>query len=445
MKIVIIGTGYVGLVSGTCFAHSGHRVVCVDVDTQKIAQLKKGQLPIYEPDLPSIFLESVRLGYLTFSNSLVDSIGDADVVFIAVGTPVGEGGSIDLQYVLKATNDIATHMDHSLLIVNKSTSPVGTVDRLKKNIQKILSDRGVNYDFQVISNPEFLREGKAITDFMDPDRVIIGADDSIAIGRLKELYHPFITNDSTFCVMSSASAEMTKYVANAFLAMKVSFINEMANICEGVGVDISRVREGIGLDRRIGYHFMNAGIGYGGSCFPKDVKALQNIAQKVGCDAEIITAVERVNHKQKRLLFDKVVRRFGSNLKGKTFAFWGLSFKPDTDDMREAPAIYTARLLVEAGATLQLYDPQAMTQAKEVYLKGMPNVSYSDELYEVLLNADALLLLTEWDLFKKPDFNRVKETLRNPVIFDGRNQYRIYPLKEMGIEYHGIGLQKDDA
>ena len=440
MKITVVGTGYVGLVSGTCFAEMGNTVCCIDVDQKKIEGLKKGIIPIYEPGLEAMVLRNTANGNLTFSTDLASKLHETDIAFIAVGTPMGEDGSADLKYVLQVAQTIGDHMTRPLLVVDKSTVPVGTADQVRNTIQAALDKRGLSIDFHVLSNPEFLKEGDAIADFMKPDRVVIGGDDPEALEVMKELYAPFFrTNMDRMITMDVRSAEMTKYVANAMLATKISFMNEVANICELVGADVNKVRVGIGSDSRIGYSFIYPGCGYGGSCFPKDVKALQKTALSYGYEPQIIQAVELVNDQQKLRIAQKVVSHFGEDLSGKRFAVWGLAFKPETDDMREAPAIYIIQELVKRGTSVTAFDPKAMKEAKEHYLKDMAGVSYVDQKYEAVHGADALILLTEWKTFRSPDFEQIKESLKEPVIFDGRNQYNEKVLTKMGFSYYQIG------
>ena len=440
MKITVVGTGYVGLVSGTCFAEMGNTVCCIDVDQKKIEGLKNGIIPIYEPGLEAMVLRNTANGNLTFSTDLASKLNDTDIAFIAVGTPMGEDGSADLKYVLQVAQTIGDHMTHPLLVVDKSTVPVGTADQVRQTIQAALDKRRLSIDFHVLSNPEFLKEGDAIADFMKPDRVVIGGDDPEALEVMKELYAPFFrTNMDRMITMDVRSAEMTKYVANAMLATKISFMNEVANICELVGADVNKVRVGIGSDSRIGYSFIYPGCGYGGSCFPKDVKALQKTALSYGYEPQIIQAVEQVNDQQKLRIAQKVVAHFGEDLSGKRFAVWGLAFKPETDDMREAPAIYIIQELVKRGASVTAFDPKAMNEAKEHYLKDLAGVSYVDQKYEAVQGADALILLTEWKTFRSPDFEQIKESLNEPVIFDGRNQYNEKVLSKMGFAYYQIG------
>ncbi len=439
MNIVVIGTGYVGLVSGTCFSEMGNNVTCVDIDEAKINKLNKGIIPIYEPGLEAMVLKNVKNKNLHFTTNLNEGLTDAEIIFIAVGTPMGDDGSADLQYVLAVAKSIGEAIQKRIIIVDKSTVPVGTADKVKEVIQHELDNRDVSITFDVVSNPEFLKEGAAITDFMKPDRVVIGAESDYAIEKMKQLYAPFSMSHERFIVMDIRSAEMTKYTANAMLATKISFMNEIANICEKVGADANQVRIGIGSDSRIGYNFIYPGCGYGGSCFPKDVKALKKIASEYNYEAKLITSVEEVNDAQKLVIATKVIKRFGEDLTGKTFGIWGLAFKPGTDDMREAPAIYIVKELVKRGAKIKAYDPKAMKEAKGYYLKDLENISYVDSKYLALENADAMILLTEWKEFRSPDFDEIKKLLKAPVIFDGRNQYNIFNLAEKGIEYYQIG------
>ena len=439
MKIVVIGTGYVGLVSGTCFSEMGNKVTCVDIDSTKIENLKNSILPIFEPGLEPMVKKNIERGTLQFTINLKEALVDAEIVFIAVGTPMGDDGSADLQYVLKVAENIGKLMQKRLIVVDKSTVPVGTADKVKATIQKELDKRGVNIEFDMVSNPEFLKEGAAINDFMKPDRVVIGYESNHALEKMKQLYTPFCMSHERFIAMDIRSAEMTKYAANAMLATKISFMNEIANICEKVGADANQVRIGIGSDNRIGYSFIYPGCGYGGSCFPKDVKALKKIAEDHNYTPKLITSVEEVNDAQKLVISEKIVKKYGTDLSGKVFAVWGLAFKPGTDDMREAPAIYIIKELVKRGAEIQAYDPKAMEEAKHFYLKDVENVYYLNSKYDTLNNADAMLLLTEWKEFRSPDFEEIKKQLKAPVIFDGRNQYNIFNLEEKGFEYYQIG------
>jgi UDPglucose 6-dehydrogenase len=439
MNIVIVGSGYVGLVSGTCFAEMGNHVTCVDIDENKIKKLEAGIIPIFEPGLETMVLKNVKNKTLEFTTNLSEAISNAKIVFIAVGTPMGDDGSADLQYVLAVAKSIGESIKNELVVVDKSTVPIGTADKVKATIQQELDNRKEDLKFHVVSNPEFLKEGAAIDDFMKPDRVVIGADSEFALGMMKQLYSPFFRRHDRFISMDIRSAEMTKYAANAMLATKISFMNEIANICERVGADANQVRIGIGSDKRIGYSFIYPGAGYGGSCFPKDVKALKKIAEENGYKANLITSVEEVNDAQKLVIAQKVVKRFGEDVTGFSFGIWGLAFKPGTDDMREAPAIYVAKELVKRGAKIKAYDPKAMNEAKHFYLKDVNNIEYFNSKYEVLNNSDALILLTEWKEFRSPDFVEIKNKLNSPIIFDGRNQYIAYNLNDLGFEYYRIG------
>ena len=439
MNIVVIGSGYVGLVSGACFSEMGNKVTCVDIDPEKIEKLKKGIVPIFEPGLEPMVLKNIENKNLFFTTALSEAIEEASIVFIAVGTPMGEDGSADLQYVLAVAKSIGQTMNKRLIVVDKSTVPIGTADKVKATIQAELDQRNSALTFEVVSNPEFLKEGAAINDFMKPDRVVIGSESEDATHLMKQLYHPFCMSHDRFIAMDVRSAEMTKYAANAMLATKISFMNEIANICERVGADANQVRVGIGSDQRIGYNFIYPGAGYGGSCFPKDVKALKKIAEENGYNAQLIASVEKVNDAQKLVIAEKITKRCGEDLTGKTFGLWGLAFKPGTDDMREAPAIYVVNELVKRGAKIRAYDPKAMQEAQECYLKGVKNVEYVNTKYDVLKGASALILLTEWKEFRSPDFEEIKKQLNQPVIFDGRNQYGTFRLEENGFEYYQIG------
>ena len=440
MKLTVIGTGYVGLVSGTCFAEMGNKVTCIDIDSGKINKLQEGIIPIYEPGLEQMVKRNVENNTLKFSTKLSENLDKCDVAFIAVGTPMGEDGSADLKYVLGVAKEIGMHMTTPLVIVDKSTVPVGTADKVRDAISQELAKRKVEIDFHVVSNPEFLKEGDAINDFMKPDRVVIGSDSENATKIMRNLYAPFFRSSTDRLItMDVRSAEMTKYVANAMLATKISFMNEIANICELVDADVNKVRIGIGSDSRIGYSFIYPGSGYGGSCFPKDVKALKKTAEQNGYSPKLIKAVEDVNNLQKLVIAKKVVTRFGEDLTGKTFAIWGLAFKPGTDDMREAPAIYIIKELTKRGAKINAYDPKAIDEAKHFYLKDVPNVEYSTSKYETLPGADAMILLTEWKEFRSPDFEELKKQLKHPIIFDGRNQYDSEKMDSNGFEYFQIG------
>ena len=438
MDITIIGSGYVGLVSGTCFAEMGNKVTCVDIDPIKIEKLNKGIIPIFEPGLETMILRNVKNKNLFFTTDLSEALQSCEIAFIAVGTPMGDDGSADLQYVLSVAKSLG-QLIQKIIVVDKSTVPVGTADKVQATIQKELDQRGVDIDFEMVSNPEFLKEGAAIADFMKPDRVVVGTDSHYAIEKMKQLYSPFCMSRDLFISMDIRSAEMTKYAANAMLATKISFMNEIANICEKVGADANKVRIGIGSDQRIGYSFIYPGVGYGGSCFPKDVKALIKIAKENGYNAKLTTAVEEVNDEQKFIIAQKIVKHFGDDLTGFTFGVWGLSFKPGTDDMREAPAIYVIKELVSRGAKIKAYDPKAINEAKEYYLKGIQNITYVNYKDDVIKDSDALVLLTEWKEFRSPDFEKIKEQLKQPIIFDGRNQYISYGLENKGFEYYRIG------
>jgi UDPglucose 6-dehydrogenase len=439
MNITVIGSGYVGLVSGTCFAEMGNNVTCVDIDPVKIEKLNQGIIPIFEPGLETMVLKNINNKNISFTTSIDQALQKAEIAFIAVGTPMGDDGSADLQYVLAVAKSIGEYMQTRLIVVDKSTVPVGTADKVKVTIQKELNSRNSDLKFDVVSNPEFLKEGAAIDDFMKPDRVVIGAESDFAFKKMKEIYAPFFRSHDRFITMDVRSAEMTKYAANAMLATKISFINEIANICEKVGADANQVRLGIGADKRIGYSFIYPGVGYGGSCFPKDVKALTKIAKENGYIAKLISSVEEVNDAQKLVIAQKIVNRFGEDLTGYTFSIWGLAFKPGTDDMREAPSIYLIKELVKRGAIIKAYDPKSIDEAKEHYLKGLKNIKYFDSKYDALIDSDALVLLTEWKEFRSPDFEKLKNNLKNPIIFDGRNQYNSYDLETIGFEYFQIG------
>ncbi len=440
MKISVIGTGYVGLVSGVCFAQMGNKVTCVDIDENKIAKLEKGIIPIYEPGLEDMTLENYKKGTLKFTTNATEAIASSLISFIAVGTPMGQDGSADLQYVLAVAKKIGQSMQDYIVVVDKSTVPVGTAEKVRATIQEELDKRGVSITFDVVSNPEFLKEGAAINDFMHPDRVVIGAESEKALEVMRELYAPFMKHHDRFIAMDIKSAEMTKYAANAMLATKISFMNEMSQICERVGADINKVRNGIGSDSRIGYSFIYPGCGYGGSCFPKDVQALAKTAKDFGYTPRILDAVEAVNYAQKYVISNKVITRFGENLEGKTFGVWGLSFKPETDDMREASAITIINELTSRGANIIAYDPKARHEAQTHYLKGNDKVSYVDSKYDALKDADAVILVTEWQEFRSPDFDEIKKLLKTPIFFDGRNQFSKEKMQKMGFEYFQIGV-----
>lgn len=441
MKIVIVGSGYVGLVSGTCFSEMGNKVTCVDIDEEKILNLKQGIIPIYEPGLETMVLKNIEKKNLFFTTNLQEVITDAKIIFIAVGTPMGEDGSADLQYVLSVAKQIGKLLTQNIIIVNKSTVPVGTADKVKQIIKEQLDKRNVKIKYDVVSNPEFLKEGMAINDFMKPDRIVIGTNSTYALKVMKRLYSPFTMHHERFITMDVRSAEMTKYAANAMLATKISFMNEVANICEKVGADVNQVRLGIGSDSRIGYSFIYPGCGYGGSCFPKDIRALKTTAKNHNYKAELIEAVENVNNRQKTVIASKVIQRFGEDLSEFTFAVWGLAFKPGTDDMREAPSIPIIKKLISKGAKIKAYDPKATEQAKDIYLKEVKSITYLKSKYDTLPQANALLLLTEWKEFRSPDFEEIKNKLKTPIIFDGRNQYSIFDLRNLGFEYYQIGKE----
>jgi UDPglucose 6-dehydrogenase len=440
MRISIVGTGYVGLVSGTCFAETGITTTCVDIDKRKIDNLHKGIIPIYEPGLETLIEKNVEKGRLFFTTSLKESIVNADAAFIAVGTPPDEDGSADLSYVVGVAREIGQHLDHYMVIVTKSTVPVGTAKKVKAAIQEELDKRGADIPFDVASNPEFLKEGDAIDDFMKPDRIVCGVESERAEKVLQRLYKPFVLNGHPILFMDIPSAELTKYAANSMLATKISFINDISNLCEIVGADVNWVRKGIGSDSRIGSKFLYAGVGYGGSCFPKDVKALIKTADENGHSLEILKAVERVNDRQKSVLFNKVMKHFGGNIKGKTLAIWGLSFKPNTDDMREAPSLVVIEKLLREGAIVKVYDPVAIEEAKHK-LTDKP-VIYATDQYEALIDADALIVVTEWSEFRVPKFTIVEKLLKTKVIFDGRNIYDPIEMKEFGYTYYGIGRRQ---
>ncbi|QMS68197.1 UDP-glucose dehydrogenase family protein [Campylobacter fetus] len=441
MKIAVVGTGYVGLVSGACFAKMGNDVICIDVAEEKIQNLKQGIIPIYEPGLKEIVIEYYEKQNLRFSTDIKEALSFANVVFIAVGTPMGGDGQADLRYVLQVAKSIGEHMQHPLVVVDKSTVPVGTAHKVSEVISKEQQNRGVEIKFEVVSNPEFLKEGAAVEDFLKPDRVVIGASSEFGFNALRELYAPFMKNHNRLIEMDVKSAEMTKYAANSMLATKISFINEMATICEKVGADINMVRRGIGSDSRIGYSFIYPGCGYGGSCFPKDVEALIYTAKQNGIDPLVLKAVEDRNKAQKRVIFDKINAYFNGNLKGKTIAIWGLAFKPNTDDMREATSITIINLLIKNGAKVQVFDPKAYAEAK-IYFKDL-DVIYAPNKYDALNGADCLALLTEWSEFRSPDFIEMKNRLKTPTIFDGRNQYDRNILKELGFIYFEIGVSDE--
>ncbi|MDR3187608.1 MAG: UDP-glucose/GDP-mannose dehydrogenase family protein [Prevotellaceae bacterium] len=436
MKISVVGTGYVGLVSGACFAETGIAVTCVDVNQAKIAALNAGKIPIWEPGLDEVVLRNVGKNRLRFTTSLSDSLAEADAVFIAVGTPSGEDGSADLSYVLQVASEVGRHLNHYLVVVTKSTVPVGTSKLVKAAVQKELDARGVSVEFDVASNPEFLKEGNAIDDFLKPDRIVIGTESRRAQELMEKLYKPFLLNGHPIIFMDIASSELTKYAANAMLATKISFMNDIANLCELVGADATLVRKGIGSDPRIGAKFIYPGAGYGGSCFPKDVKAIIKTADEYGHSLEILKSVERVNEQQKNLIFNKIRAFFGGNLQGRRVAIWGLAFKPNTDDMREAPALTVIRRLLEHGATVAAYDPVAMQEAKR-YVGD--SIAYHPSAYSALKGAEALALMTEWSEFRVFDYDAAKQLMKTPAVFDGRNIYDPTEMQEQGFHYYGIG------
>ena len=438
MRVTVFGTGYVGLVTGTCLAEVGNQVVCVDIDAAKVDGLNQGVIPIYEPGLEELVLANQAGGRITFTTETSNSIDHGEVIFIAVGTPPDEDGSADLQYVLAVARTIGKHLSRPAVIVNKSTVPVGTADKVRDAIAVELKSRGLSLAFEVVSNPEFLKEGDAVKDCMRPDRIVVGTASASALETMKRLYAPFNRNHERIVAMDVRSAELTKYAANAMLATKISFMNEMANIAERVGADIEMVRHGIGSDPRIGYSFIYPGAGYGGSCFPKDVQALERTARQHGYNAQILQAVEAVNDRQKHKLFELVERHFGGKLQGRTFALWGLAFKPNTDDMREASSRTLLARLWEAGARVQAYDPEAMEEAHRIYGER-PDLQLSASPAAALEGANALIVLTEWKAFWSPDFSKIKSRLKDPVIFDGRNIYDPAEVEAAGLAYYGIG------
>jgi UDPglucose 6-dehydrogenase len=438
MRVSLIGTGYVGLVTGACLADAGNDVLCHDLDRAKIERLRKGEIPIHEPGLEEIVRSNAAAGRLRFTTDVAESARFGAIQMIAVGTPPGEDGSADLSHVLAAARSIAEHMDGPRIVVDKSTVPVGTADRVRSAISEVLARRGVSHGFAVVSNPEFLKEGAAVEDFMRPDRIVIGSDDAAAIQAMRELYQPFQRSHDRIQVMSARSAELTKYAANAMLATRISFMNEMALLAERLGADIEHIRVGIGSDPRIGYQFLYPGAGYGGSCFPKDVKALRRTARDQGVELMVLNAVEAVNERQKGVIVEKVVRRFGADLKGRRFALWGLAFKPNTDDMREAPSRVVVAGLMARGATVAVYDPVAMDEGRRAF-SGQEGVSFAATAMEAVQGADALVVVTEWKAFRSPDFEALRSSLRERVIFDGRNLYEPAQVRAHGLEYHPIG------
>lgn len=438
MKITIFGTGYVGLVTGTCLAEVGHQVLCVDIDADKIEKLKQGIIPIFEPGLANMVKENFENGHLSFTTDSKEAVEYGDLQFIAVGTPPDEDGSADLQYVLQVAETVATHMTTPKVVVTKSTVPVGTADKVTAKISETLDTRNSTLEFDVASNPEFLKEGTAVSDFMKPDRIIVGSQNENTRMLMRELYAPFNRNHDKLMFMDVRSAELTKYAANCMLATKISFMNEMANLAETLGADIEAVRKGIGSDPRIGYHFIYPGIGYGGSCFPKDVKALIHTADTLNKNSRLLEAVEDVNNRQKEVLFNKINNYFKGDLKGKTIAIWGLAFKPNTDDMREAPSRVLMEQLWNAGAKVQAFDPEAMEETKRIYGER-EDLTLCETKQVTLDSADALAICTEWKYFRAPDFDEIKSALTNPVIFDGRNMYEPEIIKNYGLDYFAIG------
>ena len=436
MKIAIVGTGYVGLVTGTCFAEMGVEVYCVDIDRRKIENLKRGIIPIYEPGLEEMVIRNYEVGRLHFTTELTDVLGQVEIVFSAVGTPPDEDGSADLQYVLDVARTIGRAMNKYLLVVTKSTVPVGTSRKIRQTIADELARRGVQIDFDIASNPEFLKEGAAVKDFMHPDRIVVGVESDRAKRLMEKLYHPFMLNNFRIIYMDIPSAEMTKYAANAMLATRISFMNDMANLCEIIGADVNMVRKGIGADTRIGSSFLYAGCGYGGSCFPKDVKALISTASEHGYPMRILQAVEDVNEQQKTLLFRKLEAHFGGQLAGRKVAMWGLAFKPETDDMREAPSLVLIDLLLDAGCQVMAYDPVAIPEARR---RIGERIAYAKNIYETVEGADVLMIVTEWKEFRLPAWARIRSLMKTPLILDGRNIYNIAEIEEAGFTYHCIG------
>lgn len=436
MKIAIVGTGYVGLVTGTCFAEMGTEVFCVDVNTEKIENLKKGIIPIYEPGLEDMVHRNQQAGRLHFTTDLTECLDEVEVLFSAVGTPPDEDGSADLKYVLEVARTVGRNMKKHILVVTKSTVPVGTAKKVRRAIQEELDKRGVEIEFDVASNPEFLKEGAAISDFMSPDRVVVGVESERAEELMTRLYRPFLLNNFRVIFMDVPSAEMTKYAANAMLATRISFMNDIANLCEIIGADVNMVRKGIGSDNRIGNRFLYAGIGYGGSCFPKDVKALIKTAEQNGYTMRVLSAVEEVNEQQKSVLFEKLVKHFNGDLKGKTIALWGLAFKPETDDMREAPALVLIDKLLKAGCQVRAYDPAAVQECRR---RIGDTIYYACDMYDAVLDADALMLVTEWKEFRLPSWAVIKKTMARQIVLDGRNIYDKKEMEELGFVYHCIG------
>lgn len=437
MNIAVVGTGYVGLVTGTCFADTGNNVICVDIDADKVKRMQAGEVPIYEPYLDTVFERNIRQDRLHFTTDLKEAIADAKIIFLALPTPPGEDGSADLSYVLGVAEELGKIITDYKVIVDKSTVPVGTSELVHAKLAE-----HAKVDFDVVSNPEFLREGFAVEDFMKPDRVVIGTSSERAAKIMEDLYKPFVRQGNPLIVMDEKSAELTKYAANAFLATKITFMNEIANFCEKVGADVDKVRAGIGTDTRIGKRFLFPGIGYGGSCFPKDVQALAKSGKQFGYDFQILDSVLRVNDKQKLTLIEKLKKYYDGNLSGKTFALWGLSFKPDTDDIREAPALYMIQALIDAGAKVRAFDPEASENVKGMF---GDKIDYFDNMYDAVDGADALLIATEWSVFRNPDFDKLEKLLKTKTVFDGRNLYENSKMKELGFYYESIGRQKVDA
>ncbi|MBP6731847.1 MAG: UDP-glucose/GDP-mannose dehydrogenase family protein [Chitinophagales bacterium] len=433
MKIAVVGTGYVGLVTGTCFAETGNDVICIDVNEAKVKSLREGVIPIYEPDLDVLFERNTKQGRLKFTTSLVDGIEGAKIIFLALPTPPGEDGSADLKYILGVADDLGKLINKYVVVVNKSTVPVGTADKVREAIAK-----NAKVDYDVVSNPEFLREGVAVEDFMKPERVVVGTRSERAKKLMDELYEPFVRQGNPVLFMDERSAEVTKYAANAFLATKISFMNEIGNLCELVGADVDNVRKGIGTDSRIGKRFLFAGVGYGGSCFPKDVKALYHTSKENNYDFRILRSVMDVNDFQREKFFDKILQRYGNNLQGKTVAVWGLAFKPNTDDIREAPAIYIIEQLLKHGAKVKAYDPEAINNVKQIF---GDKVYFAADQYDALKDADFLTIVTEWNIFRSPDFDKINALLKDKVVFDGRNLYSIEHMKELGYYYYSIGRE----
>ncbi|MBC7389305.1 MAG: UDP-glucose/GDP-mannose dehydrogenase family protein [Opitutaceae bacterium] len=442
MKIAVVGTGYVGLVSGTCFAETGIEVTCIDIDNQKIENLKKGIMPIYEPGLEELVLRNTEKGRINFTTNINEGIKDCEAIFIAVGTPPGEDGSADLKYVLAVARAIGENMQNYTVVVTKSTVPVGTSEKVKKAVAEALVKRDSSLEFDVASNPEFLKEGAAIDDFLKPDRIVVGIESKKAEDIMRKLYKPFLMNGHPILFMDIRSSEMTKYAANSMLATKISFMNDVANLCELVGADVNMVRKGIGSDARIGHRFIYPGVGYGGSCFPKDVKALIRTAKEYGYEMQVLDAVEAVNEKQKSVLFNKITHHFGNDLTGKTFGMWGLSFKPKTDDMREAPSLVIIDSILKAGGKVKAYDPVAIHEAQKMI---GDIITYTKDEYEALIDVDALLLVTEWPEFRSPNYTVMGKLMKTKLIFDGRNVYDVAEMKEIGFDYHCIGINTVSA